>query len=172
MDRTQKLAFVTQLHTIFLEASVVVAACYSGLSAAEMTALRVRMAEAGGGVKVIKNRLTQRALEGTKLLHMANLLNGPVVIGYSDDPLIAPRVFSSFSKEKEKLVILGGALGAVSLNPEGVKALATMPSLDVLRAKILAVLVTPARRVAQVTAAPAAQLARVFDAYARKDSVA
>jgi large subunit ribosomal protein L10 len=128
------------------------------------------MRDAGGSVRVAKNRLARRALEGTDVGHIEGLLKGQTVMAFSKDPIAAPKVAVDFAKANEKLVILGGAMGKTNLDSNGVKALAALPSIDQLRAKILGMLMTPATRIAQVVAAPAAQLARVFNAYADKSN--
>jgi large subunit ribosomal protein L10 len=130
------------------------------------------MREAGGKVKVAKNRLAKLALHGTDAEHIADLFKGPTVIAYSGDPVAAAKVAVDFAKVNDKLVILGGAMGKTTLNADGVKALASMPSLDELRGRLLGMIQTPASRIAQVVNAPAGQLARVFGAYARKDEAA
>jgi large subunit ribosomal protein L10 len=149
-----------------------VVAQYAGLTVADMTSLRGKMRAAGGGVKVAKNRLVKRALQGTDAVHIADLFKGPTVIAYSNDPVAAAKVSVDFAKTNEKLVILGGAMGKTNLNPDGVKALASLPSLDELRGKLVGMIATPATRIAQIVAAPAAQVARVVGAYARKGEAA
>lgn len=170
MDRAQKQELVSHLHGVFSSTAVIVVAHYKGLKVSEITDLRARMREAGAGFKVTKNRLTKLALKGTDSQAIADLFEGPTAIGYSDDPVAAPKILSEFAKSNDKLVILGGAMGATVLDPDGVKTLAELPSLDELRAKLLAMIQTPATRLAQVTAAPAGQLARVFGAYGSKDA--
>ena len=170
MDRAEKREFVTELNQVFNGAGSVVVAHYTGLTVAQMSALRIQMRDAGGSVKVAKNRLAKIALQGTPSEGISDLFIGQTVIAYSDDPVAAPKVFAEFSKKNEKLVIIGGAMGETVLDENGVRALATMPSLDELRAKLIAMIQTPASRIAQVVSAPAAQLARVFDAYSRKDA--
>lgn len=172
VDRAEKQELVSTLNEVFQNASVVVVAHYSGLSVAQMTDLRTRMKAAGATVKVAKNRLAKLALEGTDYAHMGDLMKGPTVIAYSDDPVAAPKVATDFAKTNQKLVILGGGMGETALDPDGVQALATMPSLDELRAKIVGMLNTPATRIAQVLAAPGGQVARVLKAYADKDQAA
>ncbi len=172
MERAEKHEFVTALNSELGNTGVVVVAHYAGLSVAQMTALRSSVREAGGSVKVAKNRLVKLALQGTELEHISDLFSGPTVIAYSEDPVAAPKAVADFAKANDKLVILGGALGSTNLNPEGVKSLATMPSLDELRAKLVGMIQTPATKVVQVVNAPAGQLARVFGAYAKKDEAA
>ena len=172
MERAEKRELVETLNTAFKETGVIVVAHYQGLTVADMQGLRARMKEAGGKVKVAKNRLAKLALQGTDAEHISGLFTGPTVIVYSDDPVAAPKVASDFAKTNDKLVILGGALGATNLDPDGVKALASLPSLDELRAKLVGMIQTPATRIAGVVQAPAAQLARVFGAYAKKDEAA
>ncbi|SON55047.1 50S ribosomal protein L10 [Hartmannibacter diazotrophicus] len=172
MDRAEKRELVDTLNGVFKDTGVVVVAHYQGLTVSQLQTLRVQMKEAGGSVKVAKNRLVKLALQGTDAEHISDLFTGPTVIAYSADPVAAPKVASDFAKANDKFVILGGAMGATNLNPDGVKALATLPSLDELRAKLVGMIQTPATRIAGVVQAPAGQLARVFGAYAKKDEAA
>ena len=172
MDRAEKAELVTSLNRLFTDTGVVVVAHYSGLSVADMTALRANMREAGAGARVAKNRLAKLALKGTEAEAISDLFTGPTVIAYSDDPVAAPKVVADFAKTNNKLVILGGAMGSTSLDTDGVKALAALPSLDELRGKLVGLISTPATRVAQVVGAPAGQIARVFGAYAKEGEAA
>jgi len=172
VERAEKTVAVAALNQVFKGAGTVVVAQYTGMTVADMTSLRGKMRAAGGGVKVAKNRLVKLALQGTDVAHISDLFKGPTVIAYSSDPVAAAKVSVDFAKSNEKLVILGGAFGQTNLNPDGVKALASMPSLDELRAKLVGMIVTPATRIAQIVAAPAAQVARVVGAYARKSEAA
>lgn len=168
MDRAEKKEAVAALNDVFKTTSVVVVAHYSGLTVAQMQRLRNQMREAGAKVQVAKNRLAKIALEGTPSASIAGLLTGPTLIAYSDDPVAAPKVAVAFAKDHDKLVILGGAMGQTALDPNSVKSLATMPSLDELRAKIVGLVQAPATKLAQLTTAPASKLARVISAYAEK----
>ena len=172
VDRAQKSEMVAGLNEVFSRTGVVVVAHYSGLTVAAMTTLRGRMRDAGASLKVAKNRLAKLALKGTDIEHISDLFQGPTVIAYSADPVAAPKVAAEFAKTNEKFVLLGGAMGATNLDVRAVEALATLPSLDVLRAKLVGMIQTPATRIAGVLQAPAGQLARVFGAYARKDEAA
>lgn len=169
MDRTAKADLVSTLNGVFANTSVVVVAHYKGLTVAEMQKLRAQMKLAGATVKVTKNRIANIALDGTDVASIKPLLKGPTLLAYSSDPVAAAKVAVDFAKANDKLVILGGAMGTTSLNPDGVKALASLPSLDELRAKIVGLIQAPATKIAQVVNAPAAKLARVFGAYATKD---
>lgn len=170
MDRAEKKEFVSTLNGVFSKTSVVVVAHYSGLTVAQMQKLRKEMKAAGATVQVAKNRLAKIALDGTDVASIGALMKGPTLIAFSDDPVAAPKVAVAFAKDHEKLVILGGAMGTTALNPDGVKALATMPSLDEMRAKLIGLIQAPATKIAQLSTAPAAKLARVFKAYADKDA--
>ncbi|MDF1634922.1 50S ribosomal protein L10 [Mycoplana sp. MJR14] len=172
MERAEKREFVTELNEVFKASGSVVVARYAGITVAQMNDLRTKMRAAGGTVKVAKNRLAKIALQGTESEGMSGLFQGQTLIAYSNDPMIAPKVAMDFAKTNDKLVVLGGAMGSTTLDAEAVKSLATLPSLDELRAKLLGLLAAPATRVATVTAAPASQLARVFAAYAKKDEAA
>ena len=172
VDRAQKSEMVSMLNGVFSNAGVVVVAHYSGLNVADMSDLRSRMKAAGASLKVAKNRLVKIALKDTNAEHISDLFQGPTVIAYSDDPVSAPKVAAEFAKSHEKFVILGGAMGETNLDKDGVEALAKLPSLDELRAKIVGMINTPATRIAGVLQAPAGQLARVVGAYAAKDEAA
>ncbi|HLH11097.1 MAG TPA: 50S ribosomal protein L10 [Methylovirgula sp.] len=170
MDRAEKKACVAALNDVFKKTSVVVVAHYSGLTVAQMQLLRKQMREAGATVQVTKNRLAKIALEGTEMASVAGLLKGPTLLAYSQDPVAAAKVSVAFAKDYEKLVILGGAMGKTALDPEAVRSLATLPSLDELRAKLVGLIQAPATKLAQLTTAPAAKLARVVNAYSTKDA--
>lgn len=170
MDRNQKAELVASLNGVFSSAGVVVVTHYTGLNVAEMTNLRANMLEAGASFKVSKNRMAKLALEGTTAAPIAELFSGPTAIGWSDDPVAAPRIIANFAKDNDKLVILGGVMGDTVLDATGVKALAELPSLDELRGKLVGMISTPAARIAAITAAPAGQLARVFGAYGSSDA--
>jgi len=168
VDRAAKSELVTQLKGVFKASNVVVVAHYAGLTVGQMQILRKQARAAGASVKVAKNRLAKIALEGTDVASVAPLLKGPTVIAYSGDPVAAPKVATDFAKAHEKFVILGGAMGKTALNPDGVKALASLPSLDELRAKLVGLIQAPATKIAQIVNAPAAKLARVVQAHAMK----
>ncbi len=172
MDRAAKKELVTALNGVFKDTNVVVVAHYSGLTVSQMQTLRKQMKQAGAQVKVAKNRLAKIALDGTDAAVVIPLLKGPTLIAYSRDPIAAPKVASDFAKANEKLVILGGAMGKTALDPNGIKALAALPSLDELRAKLVGLLQAPATKIAQVISAPAAKVARVVQAYADKSEAA
>ena len=166
MDRAEKRQFVSDFNTAVQEAGVVVVAHYQGLNVAQMTDLRRRMRDADATLKVAKNRLVKIAIEGTDAAGMSDLMTGQTVIAMSADPVAAPKVASDFAKEHDKFVILGGAMGTTILDESGVKSLATMPSLDELRAKIVGAINAPATKVAQIIGAPGGSLARVIKAKA------
>jgi large subunit ribosomal protein L10 len=168
LERAAKNEAVTALGEVFKTTKVVVVAHYSGLTVAQMQILRKQMKQVGASVKVAKNRLAKIALEGTDVASIAPLLKGPALIAYSGDPVAAPKAAVDFAKTHERFVILGGAMGTTSLDPNGVKALAALPSLDELRAKIVGLIQAPATKIAQVVNAPGAKLARVVQAYASK----
>ncbi len=172
MDRSEKQQLVTSLHQTLKTAELVVITQQSGLTVAEVTNLRRQMRQAGAGFKVTKNRLARLALEGTKFEGLKSMFTGPTAIAYSADPIAAAKVAVTYANSNDKLKIVGGAMGSQVLDPSGVKALATLPSLDELRSKIIGVLAAPATKVAAVLQAPAAKLARVLNAYASKGDAA
>ena len=172
MDRAQKAGMVDTLSGMFSNSGVVVVTHYTGLTVAELSDLRGRMREVGANFKVTKNRLAKRALTDTDMAPLSDFFTGPTAIAYSEDPVAAPKIAVNFAKDNEKLVILGGMMGETLLDENGVKALASLPSLDELRAKLVGMISTPATRMAMVTSAPAGQLARVLNAYAQKGEAA
>ena len=168
MERAAKKEAVEQLNAAFQATGVAIVAHYSGLTVAQMQTLRKQMKQAGAAVKVAKNRLAKLALDGTDAAAIVPLLKGPTLLAYSGDPVAAPKVAADFAKANEKFVILGGAMGKTALDPNGVKALAALPSLDELRAKLIGLVTAPATKIAQLVNAPAAKVARVVQAYASK----
>jgi large subunit ribosomal protein L10 len=169
LDRTEKREFVASLAAVFADTSMVVVTQNLGLTVAEVTELRRRMRAAGATFKVAKNRLATLALDGTRFDGIAPLLKGPTALAWSADPVAAAKTAVEFAKTNERLVVIGGALGTQTLDASGVRALAELPSLDALRARLVGMISTPATRIAGVLQAPAGQLARVFGAYANKD---
>lgn len=169
MDRSEKSQLVSDLGEVFKATKVVVVAHYSGLTVAQMQTLRRQMKQAGASVRVAKNRLAKIALEGSDVASIAPLLKGPTLIAFSGDPIAAPKAAVDFAKAHEKFVILGGAMGTTALDPNAVKALAALPSLDELRAKMVGLIMAPATKIAQLLNAPAAKVARVVQAYAAKN---
>lgn len=172
MDRAEKAQAVEDLKGIFAGAGVVVVGHYSGLTVADMTTLRGRMRDAGAGLKVVKNRLVKLALDGTPGAAAADLFRGPTAIAYSPDPVAASKAAVAYAKEKDKFVLIGALMGETVLDEKGVQALASLPSLDELRGKLIGLVQAPATKIAGVLQAPGGQLARVLSAYAQKDQAA
>ncbi|MDL2171760.1 MULTISPECIES: 50S ribosomal protein L10 [Asaia] len=172
MDRQEKRAFVEFLANVFNSTSMVVVTENKGLTVADVTELRRRVRAAGATYKVAKNRLASLALHGTQFDGILPLLKGPTALAWSEDPVAVAKAIVEFAKTNEKLVVLGGALGSQTLDANGVKALAALPSLDELRAQLVGMISTPATRIAGVVQAPAGQLARVFGAYAKTGEAA
>ncbi|MBT2185356.1 50S ribosomal protein L10 [Sphingobium nicotianae] len=170
MDRNEKTEVVSSLHASLKEMGVVVVTRNLGMSVAQSTQLRQKMREAGATYKVTKNRLAKIAIVDTDYAGLDELLIGPVGLATSSDPVAAAKVVVDFAKTNDKLEVVGGAMGVQILDAEGIKALASLPSLDELRAKLIGLIQAPAQKLASVTQAPAAQLARVFNAYAEKDA--
>ena len=172
MDRAQKAEAVAELKQTFQETSVVVVTRNLGLSVAQSTRLRNQMRDAGASFKVAKNRLALIALDGTQYAGLGELLTGPTALATSPDPVAAAKVAVDFAKTTDRFEIVGGAMGAQLLDVNGVRALAELPSLDELRARIVGLINAPATKLAQLANAPAAKLARVLQAYADKDKEA
>ena len=170
MDRSQKADAVAELTRTLREVGVAGTTRTLGMTVKQSTDLRNKMREAGASYKVSKNKLAKIAASGTDYAAIADLLTGPTALATSIDPVAAAKVAVEFAKTNDKLEIVGGAMGTQVLDQEGIKALASLPSLDELRGKLVGLIVAPATKLATVTQAPAAQLARVFGAYAAKDA--
>lgn len=166
MDRSQKAESVASLNAVFSEVGVVIVARNLGLTVAQSTALRGKIRDAGASYKVAKNRLAKLAIKDTDYAGIGDLFTGPTAIATSVDPVAAAKAVVDFAKTNDKLEIVGGSMGSLVLNAEGVKALAALPSLDQLRGTIIGLVQAPATKIAQLVTAPAAKLARVFGAYA------
>ncbi|GFE73104.1 50S ribosomal protein L10 [Novosphingobium sp. TCA1] len=168
MDRSQKADSVAQLNAVFNKVGVVVITRNLGMTVAQSTALRGKIRDAGATYKVAKNSLAKLAIVDTDYAGIDDFLTGPTAIATSVDPVAAAKAVVDFAKTTDKIEIVGGAMGSQVLDATGVKALASMPSLDELRAKLIGLVQAPATKIAQLQTAPAAKLARVFAAYADK----
>jgi large subunit ribosomal protein L10 len=167
MDRSQKADSVASLNAVFNESGVVVITRNLGLTVAQSTLLRTKIRDAGASYRVAKNSLVKLAIQDTNYTGISDLLTGPTALATSIDPVAAAKTVVEFAKANDKIEIVGGAMGTMVLTPEGIKALASLPSLDELRAKIIGLVQAPATKLAQLTTAPAGKLARVFGAYAK-----
>ena len=172
MDRVSKEEMVSDLHSVFDDSNAVVVTHYSGLTVGELEDLRGQMREAGASFKVTKNRLTRLALQGTKFEGLTDLFTGPTAVAVSIDPVAAAKVVVNYAKKNDKLVVIGGAMGDQQLGVDGVKALASLPSLDELRGKLVGLLSAPATKIAGVLQAPAGQIARVLLARGQQSDAA
>lgn len=170
MDRSQKADAVAALNSTFAESGVVVITRNLGLTVAQSTDLRAKMRDAGASIKVAKNSLAKLALKDTDYEGLSELLTGPTALATSTDPVAAAKAAVEFAKTNDKLEIVGGAMGKLVLDEKGVRSLASMPSLDELRGKLVGLVMAPATKIAQVVNAPAAKLARVFGAYSTKEA--
>ncbi|WP_209426381.1 50S ribosomal protein L10 [Pararhodobacter sp. SW119] len=170
MDRAQKEKVVEELGQIFESSGVVVVAHYEGLTVAEMQALRARMRDAGGAVRVAKNKLAKIALEGKPCASIGTLLTGMTVLAYSEDPVAAAKVSEAYAKDNKKFVILGGAMGETALDADGVKAVASMPSREELIAQIVSCIGAPAANIAGAIGAPASNIASILSTLEEREA--
>ncbi len=170
MDRAQKAEAIETLKGVFEGAGAVVVTHNLGLTVAEMTDLRGRLRKEGATYKIVKNTLAIKALDGSVGEKGEALFTGPVGIAYAPDPASAAKIVTEYAKGNDKFAIVGALMGTTVLDQKGVGALATLPSLDEIRATLLGLLNAPATKVAGVLQAPAGQLARVFSAYANKEA--
>ena len=168
MDRSQKADSVAQLNATFNEVGVVVITRNLGLTVAQSTVLRGKVREVGASYKVAKNSLAKLAIKDTAYEGIGDMLTGPTAIASSVDPVAAAKAVVEFAKTNDKLEIVGGAMGSMVLNADGIKALVLIPSWDGVRRALLSLPPRRATELAQLTTAPAAKLARVFGAYAKE----
>ncbi len=168
MDRTQKQALVDTLQNDLAGSACIVVTHQTGLSVAEVTQLRRQMRSAGASYRVTKNRLVKRALEGTEFAVLAPLFTGPTAVAFSRDPVAAAKAAVTYANRNDKLTIVGGGLNGQALDAAAVRALATLPSLDELRGKIIGLIQAPATKLAGLLQAPAGQIARVLAAHAEQ----
>ena len=170
MDRAAKEKLVTTLRGVFKDTGSVVVAHYSGMTVAQMTEYRSRLREAGGSVKVAKNRLAKIALKESPIEGISDLFSGPTCIAYSDDPITAAKITVEFAKKNKQLVVLGGSMGETIIDSDEVKSLAALPSLDELRGKLVGLLQAPAGKIARIVNEPGTKVARVIHAKASQDA--
>ncbi len=170
MDRAQKAETIEALKSVFADSGAVVVTHYMGLTVAEMTDLRGKLRSEGAQLQVVKNTLALKALDGSIGEEGDTLFKGPVAIAFAPDPVSAAKVATQYAKDNDKFTVIGGFMGQQVLDKKSVTALAALPSLDQLRAKIVGLLQAPATKIAGVLQAPAGQLARVVAAYAAKDA--
>lgn len=169
MDRAQKENVVAEVGQIFSDSGVIVIGHYTGLTVAEMSDFRTRMREAGGGVRVVKNRLAKIALEGKPCEGMGKYLEGQTVLAYSEDPVAAAKVVDKFVKDNKKFKVVGGAMGSEILDENGVKAVADMPSREELISSIVGTIMAPAGNIVSAITAPASNIAGILETLAERE---
>jgi len=172
VDRAQKEKVVDELGQIFESSGVVVVSKYEGMTVAEMQDLRAKLRDAGGAIRVAKNRLAKIALDGKPCASIADYLTGMTVLAYSEDPVAAAKAVEDFTKENKKLEVLGGAMGDTALDPAGVKAVAAMPSREELIASIVGCIGAPASNIAGAIGAPASNIASILSTIEEKAEAA
>lgn len=170
MERSRKKEWIAEANENFSNAGILIVTQYKGLTVAELDKLRARIRGAGASFKVTKNRLTKIAIKGTIYEGLSDKFVGPTAVAWAAEPVSAAKAIAEFAKDNDKLVLVGGAFGEKILGEAEIQTLAKLPSLDELRAQLIALIQTPATRIAGVTQAPAGQLARVFGAYGKKES--
>ena len=168
MDRLQKKAFVSNLKQDLKKSQLLIVTQYSGLNVGEIEDLRSKMREVGVKFKVSKNKLVKLALPDTSFKNTSELFIGPTAIAYSEDPILAAKVAVNFSRSNNKLKIIGGSFEGKLIGKDQVKFLASLPSLDELRAKLISIIQMPAKKIATILQVPGSQIAQVINAYAKK----
>ena len=159
MNKNQKKQYIEEMTNQFDKSEAVIVTHYQGLTVSQLDDLRKRMREHGIIFKITKNRITKLALEKTKCKNISNLFTGPTAVAMSEDAITSAKILTKFSKENENLKILGGIMGADVLDVAGVQNVATLPTLDEARAKIVGILRSPAQKIASILLAPASKIA-------------
>jgi large subunit ribosomal protein L10 len=171
VKREEKEVVVEELRADLATAPAVIVATSAGMSVNSVNALRTKLRKSGVKYRIVKNTLARLAMQGTEMEKLYPSLKGFTAIAYhAEDPVITAKLLTEVAKTNDKLVVIGGAMGSTNLDADAVKALATLPSLDELRGKLIGLIQAPATKIAQLTVAPASKLARVFNAYAEKDA--
>lgn len=169
MDRNEKQEFVSSLRSSLEGKSLVVVTQQTGLTVAEVTDLRAKMRGAGANYKVIKNTLARLAVQDTPIAPLGDYFKGAIALAFSEDPIAAAKIAVDFAKTNKKVQILAASLDGKLLDAANVNALAQLPSLDELRAKLIGLLQAPLSKIARTVIEPAAQLARLAAAYSAKE---
>ena len=159
MNRVQKKQYIDEMSNQFDKSEAVIVTHYQGLTVSQLDDLRKRMREYGIKFKITKNRITKLALEKTKCKDLSILFQGPTAVAMSEDAITSAKILTKFSKENENLKILGGIMGKDILDVAGVENVATLPTLDEARAKIVGILRSPAQKIASILLAPASKIA-------------
>jgi len=159
MNKEQKKLYINDMTARFDNSEAVIVAHYQGLSVKQLDDLRSQMREHGIQFKITKNRITKIALEKTKCKDLKNLFTGPTAVALSDDAIISAKILTKFSKNNANLKILGGIMGKDILDVQAVANVATLPTLDEARAKIVGILRSPGQKIASILLAPASKIA-------------
>ena len=159
MNKEQKKSYINEMTAHFEKFEAVLVTHYKGLSVKQLDELRAKMREHGIHFKVTKNKITKIALEKTKCKDLSNLFTGPTAVALSEDAISSAKILTKFSKENENLKILGGIMGKEILDVAAVANVATLPTLDEARAKIIGILRSPAQKIVSILLAPASKIA-------------
>ena len=159
MNKEQKKSYIEEMTSQFENSKAIMVTHYQGLTMPQLDELRSKMREHGIVFKITKNRITKLALEKTRCKDLSDLFTGPTAVALSQDAITSAKILTNFSKENSNLKILGGIMGNDILDVAGVKNVATLPSLDEARAKIVGILRSPAQKIASILLAPASKIA-------------
>ena len=159
MNKEQKQNYIKNMTAEFENSEAVLVTHYQGLTVKQLDDLRKQMREHGIKFQITKNRITKLALEKTRCKDLSELFSGPTAVALSEDAITSAKILTNFSKENSNLKILGGIMGNDILDVAGVKNVATLPSLDEARAKIVGILRSPAQKIASILLAPASKIA-------------
>ena len=159
MNKEKKQAYIKEMTAQFENSEAVLVTHYQGLSVKQLDNLRKQMREHGIQFKITKNRITKIALEKSRCKDLSNLFTGPTAVALSKDAISSAKILTKFSKENENLKILGGIMGKEILDVAAVANVATLPTLDEARAKIIGILRSPAQKIVSILLAPASKIA-------------
>ncbi len=159
MNKEKKQTYINEMKSQFDKSEAIIVAHYQGLTVSQLDKLRAEMREHGIKFKITKNRITKLALDQTRCKELSDLFKGPTAVALSKDAITSAKILTKFSKDNDNLKILGGIMGNDILDVAGVKNVATLPTLDEARAKIVGILSSPAQKLASILLAPASKIA-------------
>jgi len=168
MNKNKKKTYIEEMKNFFTKTSSVFVTHYQGLSVKQIDQLRAEMRKHGILFKITKNRITKLALEGTKFKKLENLFTGPTAVAFSEDAITSAKILTKFAKDNSNLKIIGGIMEDEPLSSEEVAKIATLPTLDEARSKIVGILTAPAQKIMSILLAPSSKIVILAHAKSKK----
>tara|TARA_B100000989_G_C19445456_1_gene429275 strand:- start:347 stop:856 length:510 start_codon:yes stop_codon:yes gene_type:complete len=163
MDRAEKINFVSEFSNLLSSTNFVLITQYKGLTVEEISSLRSQVKEKNASFRVTKNSLAKRAIKNTDYEKLEQFFVGPTAVAFSEDPVSAAKVLFDFSKDNEKLKIIGGAMGTKELDIDEIKKLASLPSMETIRAKLVSLISSPLSNIVSLLNEPSKKIVRLIN---------